>query len=547
VTPALRVALSVLGVATVYIVAARFGEAFATLPGNISPVWPPSGVAVAAMLIFRTPAAFGVYIGAVLNSMLSNGAVWYDGLFGDVISALGDTLEAYAAWRLLGLFGATPDPFGRMRHVLAFVGLAAVAACTINPTIGLVSLSLSGVTPFDFATWATWWLGDAVGVIVFTPLIIAWRRWPSTGRGWLWTLELVGVLSCVVAVALIIVFVGASFEYVLLPPMIWAALRLGLHGVSLAMVGVSLTCVSLAANGAGSFTGEDLNRSLFLIQAFVGVASITPLVLVAVLAERRRAADRAQAERDRRSRLENDLAVANEVQSALLPIGRPRVAGFDIAGWNEPADETGGDYFDWQPLPHGRWAISIADVTGHGIGPALVTAFTRAYARSNLPTSEHLDSAMRRINELVEADISGGRFVTFAAVVLDPASNRAEMLSAGHGPSYVRRADGTVEQFQGNGLPLGIVDTWESSEPNVIDLAPGDAVILLTDGIFERADASKDQFGLQRLERVIAETRAEAAEDLIAAIRDAWSRHADAHPAVDDATIVVVLRNPGGG
>ena len=95
-------------------------------------------------------------------------------------------------------------------------------------------------------------------------------------------------------------------------------------------------------------------------------------------------------------RLEHDMQVARSIQQSLLPSTAPQIEGFQIAGWNQPADQTGGDYFDWQHLPSGRVVVALGDVTGHGIGSALLAAVCRAYARANLTMEDGLLTAMER-------------------------------------------------------------------------------------------------------------------------------------------------------
>ncbi len=543
-SPALRAALVIAGVGAVYIASARLGELVATLPGNISPVWPPSGVALAAVLVFGRWAALGVWLGAVLNGVWTAGTVNPAVIGMEALLSVGDALSPLVGAVLLARVGNAGRPFERLRTTLAFIALAAVVATVVNPTLGLTLRWLLAGGPWDTLTWLTWWLGDAVGVLVVTPLLLAWRAWPRSLRPGLWWVELVAVEGAVLGIVWVVIRAGASFEYTLIPVLVWAALRLGLHGVTLALLTVSLASIVTTSLGVGAFAAEDLNRSLLLIQAFVGVASITPLVLVAAMHERRSAAERAQTERVRRTTLEGDLAVARDVQRALLPSGQPSVPGYEIVGWNQPADQTGGDYFDWQLLPSGRWAVSIADVTGHGIGPALITAFTRAYARSNLPGDSDLTGAVGRINALVYPDLADGRFVTFAAAVLDAERHIVELVSAGHGPTIVwREATGETELLAADGLPLGIVEEWDAEGHATIGLSPGDMVVLTTDGIFERADAEKVQFGIEGLVGAIREGERGSAEGVIESIRGAVEAHARGAKALDDATIVVIRRD----
>ncbi len=196
----------------------------------------------------------------------------------------------------------------------------------------------------------------------------------------------------------------------------------------------------------------------------------------------------------------------------LLPSTTPSLPGYDIAGVNFPADQTGGDYYDWQKLPDGRLGVALADATGHGIGPRSSwpsVAPTPAPRRRWSPSSAPL---LERLNALVCADVSGGRFITFVIAVADGASPRLELLSAGHGPLLLyRAADRSIEQMSGNGLPLGILPDQAYGPPRTIDMQVGDILLLLTDGYFEaQRPGDGDAFGIPRLEEVL---RARASED----------------------------------
>jgi serine phosphatase RsbU (regulator of sigma subunit) len=157
-------------------------------------------------------------------------------------------------------------------------------------------------------------------------------------------------------------------------------------------------------------------------------------------------------------RMNHDLGIARSIQQGLLPRHPPDLAGFEIAGWNQPADQTGGDYFDWQALPDGRFAISLADVTGHGIGPALVMAACRAYARASFLAGGDPSTVLDRLNQLLAEDLPADRFVTFAVALLDPVESKLQLLSAGHGPIlWYRPATGEIRNLDAQGIPLGLI------------------------------------------------------------------------------------------
>jgi serine phosphatase RsbU (regulator of sigma subunit) len=260
----------------------------------------------------------------------------------------------------------------------------------------------------------------------------------------------------------------------------------------------------------------------------------------------REAADEATAhERAQRQVLtmQHDLAVARQIQLGLLPTGSPKMQGFDIVGMNRPADETGGDYYDWQTLPDGRLAVVLADVAGHGIGPALVMAVCRAYARSTAPTAPDPAALVTRLNELLHGDLPGDRFITFVVAILHE-SGRVDLISAGHGPTLLfRRASGDVEQFEGDGLPLGVSPVEEYGPVNTLSLDTGDVLVMLTDGFFEWTRLSDNEpFGIARLHEVLRTSSNGDAEMILHALDGAVRDFCTGSPQSDDMTAIVVKR-----
>ena len=183
-------------------------------------------------------------------------------------------------------------------------------------------------------------------------------------------------------------------------------------------------------------------------------------------------------------RINHDLDIARSIQRGLLPASAPQLENFEIAGWNQPANETGGDYFDWQLLPDGQLAISVGDATGHGIGPALVSALCRAYARASFLSDGH-DRVLERLNSLLANDLADDRFVTFAVIFLNPANSEIKVLSAGHGPIlWYRRAMNKWENFEAQGIPLGMIDGMPYEDSRLKALKSGDMIVLVTDGFY---------------------------------------------------------------
>jgi serine phosphatase RsbU (regulator of sigma subunit) len=242
-------------------------------------------------------------------------------------------------------------------------------------------------------------------------------------------------------------------------------------------------------------------------------------------------------------RLQHDLEIARSIQQSLLPTSAPAIEGFEVAGWNLPADQTGGDYYDWQILPDGRLLTALGDVTGHGIGPALLAAVCRAYVRAIFTPEHEMLTAMQKVNAALSKDVGRGRFVTFVAVICTPGSSRVQMLSAGQGPLflYLLRQD-TFDAMPAQGLPLGLMPDLASDPPKILELNPGDLLVLATDGFFEWVNGHDEQFGVKRMEDTIRASREKASADIISALYKAVIDFSGGTRQDDDLTAVVIKR-----
>lgn len=209
-----------------------------------------------------------------------------------------------------------------------------------------------------------------------------------------------------------------------------------------------------------------------------------------------------------RAGLERDLLLARKVQESFLPLKMPQVPGYEFMARYESAQEVGGDYYDFVPLPNSRYGIMVGDVAGKGIPAALLMAKVSAEARFCALTEADLSAIISRLNEHLQEAGRLDRFVTFAAALLDPARHNVTFANAGHiAPLIYRKATGQFEEgttSDQTGLPLGIVEGIPYAASSVT-LAPGDCVLLITDGITESKDRNERDF---QMEGVIAALRA---------------------------------------
>src|SRR4029077_12407438 len=155
-----------------------------------------------------------------------------------------------------------------------------------------------------------------------------------------------------------------------------------------------------------------------------------------------------------------------------------------------------------------KFVTALADVTGHGIGPAMLASVCRAYARTNFHNQDSLVKAMEEINSAIAADVREGRFITFVAAIFGSDSPTVELLSAGHAPLFLyTRKDDRFSMMEAHALPLGISDAFLSDPPHSLEKASGDLLLLATDGFFEWENALEEQFGHDRLAQTIRAVR----------------------------------------
>lgn len=242
-----------------------------------------------------------------------------------------------------------------------------------------------------------------------------------------------------------------------------------------------------------------------------------------------------------RQRLVAALNIARDIQQNLFPKENPSVAGYDIAGWNQPADETGGDAYDFISLPDGRLAIFLADATGHGIGAALVIAQCRSLLRAMLTVTQDLSIIVARVNRLLCDDLGDSKFVTAFLGILDPARHRLDYYSCGQGPILVKQG-AAMELRDASAPPFAVLADYPYDPPEFVQFGPDDLLVLLTDGFYETANPAGELFGSERITGIVGSSDGLPADQLISQLNDQTQVfRADAKQG-DDLTAVLVHR-----
>lgn len=238
---------------------------------------------------------------------------------------------------------------------------------------------------------------------------------------------------------------------------------------------------------------------------------------------------------------EEEFGLARDIQQRLFPRRAPQVPGLDIAGKTYPAVQTGGDYYDFLTMPEGDVGLVVSDVSGHGMGPALIMAETRAYLRLAAHNRRDAGLVLTGANLVLAEDLEDGtQFVTSLLVRLVPSERVMAFANAGHTAGYVLGADGAVRlQLTRQGPPLGVMAETEYHESPPFPLDRGDILLLLTDGIEETESPAGEIFGTERL---LSEVRAHQhlpAGDILRAIWKAAEQFRAGQPQKDDWTLIV--------
>ena len=286
----------ILLLAGLYFCAGKLGLSWAHIHISVTAVWPPSGLALAALLLWGCRLWPGIFVGAFLLNISTHETVTHETVLTALGIATGNTLEAvFAAWAL-NTFANGAKAFERARNTFRFVVLAPVLSTILSATVGVMSLILTGFArPEQFGPiWLTWWLGDSVGQLIFAPFIIIWLTQPLPHAKPKRIIEASGLLISLSTIGHFLFIRGdsSSPEYLVMLPLLWAAFRFGQRGAVTSALILSVIALTGTLFGVGPYTETDPNDSLLHVQSFMSTLEIAALVLASVLSEAKRAEQR---------------------------------------------------------------------------------------------------------------------------------------------------------------------------------------------------------------------------------------------------------------
>ncbi len=463
-------------VALAYAGAAELGFTLAFATKQVTAVWPPTGIALAALLLWGNRVWPGIWVGAFASNALSGEPTWTAAAI-----ASGNTLAPVLGSVLLRRFGFE-NSLDRVRDVLLLVVFGSAIAMTVSATNGVAELAFARVIPWSaFASvWWVWWTGDAMGVLFVAPVLLTWITGTrSTERAEGGVIELSLLAAALLALSWVSFLSRLPLRFSVYPFVIWTALRFRQRETATAIAAIGGLAIWATAHGFGPWASGSLDSRLVQLDSWMSILAITGLVMGAVTAERRAACSALQ------SLLKETKRSAETLQTAFLPERLPKRSGMQcdalyIAAQRETL--IGGDWYDAFELPDGRIGFSIGDVTGHGLDAAVAAArirssiFAAAFeafepaeilARADLALQSRQNVAATALVAIISGDLST---ISYA--------------SAGHPPPFVAAPNLAARALPYGGVPLGIGMPIEL-QTHTASLEPGAVVLFYTDGLTE--------------------------------------------------------------
>ena len=247
-----------------------------------------------------------------------------------------------------------------------------------------------------------------------------------------------------------------------------------------------------------------------------------------------------------RAGYERELELAATIQADLFPAALPALPGYDLAARSRPARRCGGDYYD--AIPGGASGddasvlLCVADVSGKGVPASLLMSHMQATLRALLGRTASLQELAGHAHDLLHGSTADNKYVTAALLQFTPATGRAGYVSAGHINSLVVKGNGDVVLLGSTGAPLGLLPPGLPYETTVVDIQPGDCVILCSDGVPDAQNETDDEFGEGRLTAIVREARNQPSAEIVSRVFDAIDQFAGAAPQFDDITLMVLRR-----
>jgi integral membrane sensor domain MASE1 len=485
-------------VAVAYVVAARFGFAFAFATKQVTAVWPPTGIAIVALLLYGYRIWPGIWVGALLSNAFAG-----EPFVTAAAIATGNTAAPLLGNVLLQRF-EFQNSLERVRDVLVLTLFGSAIAMTVSATNGVVQLALARIIPWSAfpSVWWVWWAGDAMGVLLVAPLLLTWLSGdtrPTRSEGG--TFELAAVGTTILATSGLSFLTNVPLRFSVYPFIVWVALRFRQRETAAAIAFIAGIAIWATAHDLGPWTSGSLDLRLVQLDSWMSVLAFTGLVLGAVTAEKRAARFALNAA------LKQTQHSVDTLQAAFLPSKLPQRSGLRCDALYIPAEREaliGGDWYDAFELPDGRIVFSIGDVAGHGLDAAVTGSRVRRSIFATAFASGDPGKIISNVEETLRSELD--TLVTAIVAVLSKDLSQLSYSSAGHPPPILAAPNIPAHVLERGELPFGMGLPLEGFT-RTIALEPGAVILFYTDGLteFQRNVDLGESAALQAVSQLVVE------------------------------------------
>lgn len=554
-----------------YIFGAHVGFQFSFLNSQVSPVWPPEGIALASLLLLGRVALPGVFLGAFLANFFNNPHVPIAFLAG-----LGNTLGSFINYTLLVRLTNKNDPLYSSKGLLYFMTICTVPGSAVSALIGVSSLLYFQflVPELYFSVLFTWFSGEMLGFLIVAPLLYVWLHPKEKLR-----LEFSKQAELAIWILLAYICSRISFSedlpllFLPIPFVILASLRFQQFGATLVTLVVTYTAVTLTIQGHGVFARKEagnlsINDSLIFLDAYLFCIGGIAYFLVTATRERERAQhetlkslqilnelkekaneelekkvlERTLVIEEQRIEIENQLDVAKRIQESLLPQNSILPDGLEIVFKYIPMMKVGGDLFDihWKPESE-ELGVFICDVSGHGIPAAFLSALVKMSLENWKKNTNELTNNLEFIRKQIAPNLRE-HFVTASLLHINTKSGKLTFARAGHFPLFIIRKTGDLISLK----PMGRIITPVFnilSEEMTFQLERGDLIVMLTDGLTEaRSPSSTKMFGEEELLKLVIQNRDIPLNEILDIVFDTVIQFSGGMDSIQDDLTLGIMR-----
>jgi serine phosphatase RsbU (regulator of sigma subunit)/integral membrane sensor domain MASE1 len=549
-------------IALSYVLAAQLGFFLAFLNTQVSPIWPPEGVAFAALALLGRKAIPGILIGAFAANLWNN-----PHLPTAILIAIGNTGSTLINLWILKKITGEVDPLANMKNLLVFLFFATIPGSIFSALIGVGSLFSFGFVPADgfWNVFFTWFAGEMQGFIIVAPFLLSIMKKVnynvfSIGK----TIEFSISLIIISQVAWYVFSVSDPLMFIPIPFMVFLAVRYRNIGTVFGALIFSTIAVYHAIHGVGPFADvtnriKSLNNTLIFLDIYLFSKVTMSYCLVVILNERdeknqslisiqidnnldleKKVKERTQIIEEQNQEFQYQIKMARSIQTYLLPEEIPEIQNFKIGYQYFPMMDVGGDFLDIQYFKNEEILnLFICDVSGHGVAAAFVATMMKMALTSWYDYPSDVVKASNMVHEIVAKKVDR-HFVTATFTSIDLKSKVIRFAIAGHMPLLIVHKDGSKTELNPKGTVIFPYFT-PNCDLGVYSIQEGDQIVLYTDGITEARNEKEDFFEIERLTKAIHKYRnIEPSLACQQIIQDTVEYSGGEYLVQDDLTILIV-------